>query len=208
MLTLHAAPTPNGIKLAILLEELGEPWQLRRLDLARGDTRTSAFLALNPVGKMPVLVDEGTGEIHVESGAMMMWLCDRTGRLLPADGAARRRVIEALFWQVGDVGPTFGHAHHFLTYHPGTAPAAEGLFTEAVARIYATLEVRLAAGDHVAGALSVADVALWPWVSRFDRHRIRLHNYPGVRRWYQRLADRPAFAAGYAALENGPIPRP
>lgn len=189
--------TPNGLKISILLEELGLPYQAHAVDITKGEQDTPAFRAISQSGKIPVIVDRGTGESLMESGAIMIHLAERTGRLLPKDGPERLPVLEWLMWQIGNFGPTLGHAHNFLTYNPGRAPYAEDIFREETKRLYATLEGRLTGRRHVAGDLSIADIALWPWVSRHERHKIDLKDYPSIRRWYLELADRPSFQRGY-----------
>ena len=149
------------------------------------------------------------GSTLMESGAIMIHLAERAGRLLPDEPAARLNVLEWLFWQVGNFGPTLGHAHNFLTYKPGRAPYAEDIFRTETRRLYDTLEARLEGRQYVAGDYSIADIAIWPWVSRFVRHKVDLADFPSIRRWYLELAARPAVIRGYAVPhDTGAIPLP
>lgn len=201
--------TPNGLKISILLEELGVPYQAHAVDITKGEQDLPSFRAVGQSGKIPVIVDRASGETLMESGAIMIHLAERAGTLLPAAARDRIEVIEWLMWQVGNFGPTLGHAHNFLTYNPGSAPFAEDLFRREVGRLYAALDRRLADRAFVAGDFSIADIAIWPWVSRFERHKVDLKNYPAVRRWYLELAARPAFERGYRVpFFTGDIPTP
>jgi GST-like protein len=133
----------------------------------------------------------------MESGAILIYLGDKTGKLLPKSGEARYRVIEWLMWQMGGLGPMLGQTHHFVKYHPGKAPYAEERYHKEAKRLYCVLDKHLAERAHIAGDYSIADIATWPWVSRFEYHRIDLADYPHVRRWYLELAKRPAVQRGY-----------
>lgn len=208
MIDFYTWITPNGLKISILLEELGLPYQAHAVDISKGEQDTPQFRAISQSGKIPVIVNRETGETLMESGAIMIHLAERAGRLLPKDDPERLPVLEWLMWQIGNFGPTLGHAHNFLTYNPGKAPYAEDIFRAETKRLYAALEGRLAGRRHVAGDLSIADIALWPWVSRHERHKINLKDYPGIRRWYLELADRPSFQRGYRVpFFTGEIPR-
>lgn len=197
MLDLHTWITPNGLKVSILLEELGLPYRAHAVDIAAGAQHRPPFAALSASGKIPLLVDHEAGLTLMESGAIMIHLADKAGWLLPPDGEARLEVVEWLMWQVGNFGPTLGHAHYFLTYHPGRAPFAEDHFRRETLALYDRLEARLGGREFVAGSYSIADVAIWPWVSRFARHKVDLQRFPNVRRWYGAIACRPAVQAGY-----------
>lgn len=198
MIDFYTWITPNGLKISILLEELGLPYRAHPIDITKGEQNTPEFRAISQSGKIPVIVDHEAGETLMESGAIMIHLAERTGKLLPCQGPERIEVLEWLMWQIGNFGPTLGHAHNFLTYNPGNAPYAEEIFREETARLYATLENRLNGRQFVSGGqLSIADIALWPWVSRYERHKINLANYPNIRRWYLELAGRPSIQRGY-----------
>lgn len=208
MIDLYTWITPNGMKISILLEELGLPYRVHAVDITRGEQDQPAFRAVSPSGKIPaVVLDDGS--MLMESGAIMIHLAERSGRLLPQEPAARRNVLEWLLWQVGNFGPTLGHAHNFLTYNPGKAPYAEEIFRTETRRLYHTLEARLEGRQYIAGDYSIADIAIWPWVSRFVRHKVNLDDFPNIRRWYLELAARPAVIRGYAVPHfTGAIPLP
>lgn len=208
MIDLYTWITPNGLKISILLEELGLPYRAHAVDITRGEQDAPAFRAVSPSAKIPAIVLED-GSTLMESGAIMIHLAERAGRLLPDEPAARLNVLEWLLWQVGNFGPTLGHAHNFLTYNPGRAPYAEDIFRTETRRLYETLEARLQGRQYVAGDYSIADIAIWPWVSRFVRHKVDLADFPSIRRWYLELAARPAVIRGYAVPhDTGAIPLP
>lgn len=210
MFDLYTWTTPNGRKLSIALEELALPYNVHAIDIGAGDQHSPAFLAINPNNKIPALVDTDTGAVLTESGSALLYLGQKTGRLAPpATDPGYWPVVNWVMWQMGGQGPMLGQAHHFLRFNPGvSAYAAERYGTEA-ARLYRVLDTHLTDRLHVAGDLSIADIAIWPWVSRFDYQQIDLGAYPAVRDWYLRLADRPAFQRGYAVpSDTGPIPRP
>lgn len=209
MIDLYTWITPNGLKISILLEELGLSYRAHAIDITKGEQDLPAFRAVSQSGKIPVIVDRDAGVTLMESGAIMIHLAERAGQLLPAAGRERLEVLEWLMWQVGNFGPTLGHVHNFLTYNSGKAPYAEGIFRRETGRLYAALEARLDGRDHVAGAYSIADISLWPWVSRYQRHKTDLTAYPNVLRWYRNLAGRPAVQRGYRVpFDTGDVPLP
>ncbi|MEP7455768.1 glutathione S-transferase N-terminal domain-containing protein [Phyllobacterium sp. SB3] len=201
--------TPNGLKVSIALEEFGLPYRAHTIDITRGDQFTPSYLAINPGAKIPAIVDHGTGMTLTESSAILIYLADKTGRFLAKDGPSRYRAFEWLIWQTGNFGPTIGHAHHFLTYHAGKAPFAEELFAKDTQRLYRTLDAALRDRRYLSDDYSIADIAIWPWVSRFERHKIDLNDYPEVRRWYLDIAKRDAVQRGYRVpVITGEIPVP
>lgn len=209
MLDFYTWITPNGLKISILLEELGLEYQAHAVDITSGEQDLPSFRAISQSGKIPLVVERETGKTIMESGAIMIWLAERAQRLLPTSGPARDEVIEWLMWQIGNFGPTLGHAHNFLTYNPGKAPFAEDIFRRETQRLYSALDARLQTREFVAGDYSIADIALWPWVSRFARHKTDLADFPSVRRWYLSLAARPAVQRGYRVPhDTGDIPLP
>jgi GST-like protein len=209
MIDFYTWITPNGLKISILLEELGLSYRAHAIDITKGEQDLPAFRAVSQSGKIPVIVDRDAGVTLMESGAIMIHLAERAGQLLPAAGRERLEVLEWLMWQVGNFGPTLGHAHNFLTYNSGKAPYAEDIFRRETGRLYAALEARLDGRDHVAGAYSIADISLWPWVSRYRRHKTDLTAYPNVLRWYRNLAGRPAVQRGYRVpFDTGDVPLP
>src|SRR5690606_600670 len=145
----------------------------------------------------------------MESGAILIYLAEKTGKLLPKNGDARYRVIEWLMWQMGGLGPMAGQAHHFAKYNPGKAPYAEERYVNEAKRLYGVLDRRLEGRDFVAGEYSIADIAIWPWVSRFQWQRVDLKQFPNVARWYESIAERPAVQRGYQVPKHaGDIPMP
>lgn len=209
MIDLYTWITPNGLKISILLEELGLPYTVHSVDITEGGQFAPDFTAISPSGKIPLIADRDTGLTLMESGAIMIYLADKAGRLLPPQGESRLNVIEWLMWQIGNLGPTLGHAHNFLTYNPGKAAFAEDVFRAETRRLYTTLDARLAGRRYVAGDYSIADIAIWPWISRFERHKTDLADFANVRRWYLELADRPAVQRGYSVPHfTGSVPRP
>lgn len=209
MIDLYTWSTPNGLKLSIALEELALPYRAYPVDITKGEQFAPAYRAIHPGAKIPAIVDREAGVTLTESNAILLYLAEKAGRLLPKDGRARLAAIEWLMWQAASFGPTLGHAHHFLTYHPGVAPAAETLFANETHRLYATLDAHLLRTAFVAGDYSVADIAIWPWVSRFERHKIDLHTFPNVKRWYLAIAGRDAVRRGYETPHHtGAVPLP
>ena len=192
--------TPNGRKVSILLEELGVPYDVHPIDITSDDQFAPDFLALSPNNKIPALRNRDTGLALMESGAIMLYLAETHGAFLPS-GDERWRTIEWLMWQMGGAGPMLGQAHHFLHFNPGKAPYAEERFSKEAHRLYGVLDRRLAARDFVAGAgrgdYSIADMSIWPWISRFEWQGIDMNAYPAVRDWYLRIAERPAVQRGY-----------
>jgi GST-like protein len=154
-------------------------------------------------------VDRETGISLMESGAILIYLADKAGQLLPREGEPRYRVLEWLMWQMGGLGPMLGQTHHFLRFNKGKAPYAEERFAKEAHRLYGVLDRRLAEHAFVAGAYSIADIAIWPWVSRFEWQTVDLGTYPNVKRWYETIARRPAVQRGYdVPKRTGDIPMP
>lgn len=208
MIRLYTWTTPNGRKISIALEELGLEYEVVPIDIGQGEQFDAEFLAISPNNQIPAIVD---GEISLmDSGAILLYLAAKTGRLAPpTDTPQYFDMLQWLMWQIGNFGPMLGQAHHFLTYNRGKSEYAEQRYHKEAQRLYSVLDARLEGRDHVAGELSVADIAIWCWVSRYSYQHINLRDYSNVLRWYLSLADRPAFARGYAVPEDvGPIPRP
>ncbi|WP_148254780.1 glutathione S-transferase family protein [Aidingimonas lacisalsi] len=189
--------TPNGRKVSILLEELELPYRTQAVDITQGEQHDPSFLAVGPNNKIPAIRDNETGMTLMESGAIMIYLAEKTGRFLPEDSEGRHRVFEWLMWQMGGFGPMLGQAHHFLRFNAGKAPYAEERFHQEAQRLYRVLDTRLADRDFVVDDYSIADMAIWPWASRFEWQRIDLNDYPNVKRWYKTIAERPAVQRGY-----------
>jgi GST-like protein len=200
MIDLYTWTTPNGRKISILLEELGVPYEAHGVDITAGQQHDPAFRKVAPAGRIPAIRDRETGQVMMESGAIMLYLAERFGRFVPR-GDDRWRCIEWLMWQMGSMGPFLGQAHHFLHYNPGVSDYGAKRYHAEAERIYATLNTQLRGREFVVGAgageYSIADMAIWPWVSRFQWHEIDLNGYPEVRRWYVALAGREAVQKGY-----------
>ena len=196
MIDLYSWTTPNGRKVSILLEELGVEYAAHAVNISEDEQFDPAFLAIAPNNKIPAIVDREAGVELMESGAIMLYLAEKYGQFLEV-GEGRLRVIEWLMWQMGGIGPFLGQVHHFVKYNPGKAPYAEERFSKEAKRLYGVLDRRLVGREFVAGEYSIADMAIWPWISRFEWQQIDLNDYPNVRDWYVRIAERPAVQRGY-----------
>ena len=210
MIDLYTWTTPNGRKVSIALEEMGLPYEAHAVDIGKDEQFAPDFLAIAPNNKIPAIRDRETGTALMESGAILIHLAEKTGTLMPTDGTGRLKVIEWLMWQMGGFGPMLGQAHQYLHFNPGKAPFAEERFAKEVARLYRVLDGQLGREGFVAGGeYSIADIAVWPWVSRFEWQRVSLDDYPEVRRWYVELAGREAVRKGYDVPKKvGEIPMP
>ncbi len=196
MIQLYTWGTPNGRKISIMLEEVGLPYQVIPIDISKDEQFNPAFLAINPNNKIPAIVDDG--QSLFESGAILLYLAEKSGKLLPDNATDKWQVLQWLMWQMAGQGPMLGQAHHFLHFNPGKSEYAEGRYFQETKRLYSVLDRQLEEQQHVAtDELSIADIAIWPWVSRYQFQKIDLHNFSNVLEWYLRLAKRPAFQAGY-----------
>jgi GST-like protein len=209
MIDLYTWTTPNGRKISIALEELGLPYKAHAIDISKDEQFAPAFLKISPNNRIPAIVDNDNGMSLFESGAILIYLADKTGKLMPKDGEGRYRVIEWLMWQMGGVGPMLGQVHHFVKYNKGKAPYAEERYSKEAARLYGVLDRRLEGREFLAGDYSIADIATWPWISRFEWQEIDLSKFPNVKRWYTAIANRPAVQRGYKVPKDvGDIPMP
>jgi GST-like protein len=209
MIDLYTWTTPNGRKVSIALEEMGLPYTVHPIDIGKDEQFAPDFLKISPNNRIPAIVDRDADYALFESGAILMYLAEKTGKLMPKDSASRYRVIEWLMWQMGGIGPMLGQAHHFLKFNVGKAPYAEERYANEAKRLYKVLNSRLEGRDFVAGDYSIADISIWPWISRFEWQGIDLNEYPNVKRWYLEIAKRPAVMKGYAVPKDmGPIPLP
>jgi GSH-dependent disulfide-bond oxidoreductase len=197
VIDLYTWTTPNGRKVSILLEELGLPYEVHPIDISKDEQFQPSFLAIAPNNRIPAIVDRDTGFHLMESGAILLYLAEKAGKLLPQDRDQRYRVIEWLMWQMGGAGPMLGQVHHFVKFNPGVAPYAEERYSKEAKRLYGVLDRRLEGRDFVADDYSIADIAIWPWMARFDWQGIDLDQFPNVKRWYLRIAERPAVQRGY-----------
>ena len=195
MIDLHMWPTANGKKIAIMLEECGLPYNAIPVNINKGDQFTPEFLAMNPNNKMPVIVDydvEGDPLTIFESGAILQYLGEKTGMLLPKDTRGKYQVLQWLHWQIGGLGPAAGQAHHFLQYCPEKVEYAMTRFKNEVARLYKVMDTQLSSQDYLAGDYSIADIAAWTWVFRYDWQGQYLKDFPNVERWFNTISQRPA----------------
>ena len=209
MIDFYTWSTPNGRKVSILLEELGLPYTVHAVNIGKDEQFAPDFLAIAPNNKIPAIVDHDTGVSLFESGAIMIYLAEKTGQFLPTEAKARAAVMQWLMWQMGGFGPMLGQAHVFLKFNRGLSQPAEERFAKEAKRLYGVLDRQLAENDHVAGDYSIADMAIFPWVARHDWHEIDLTAYPNVLRWYRAQAARPAVQRGYQVPSDvGPIPMP
>ncbi len=196
---LYFAPTPNGWKITIMLEECGLPYHLIPLNLAAGDQFDPEFLKISPNNRMPAIVDHETGLHIFESGAILQYLAEKTGRFMPIDPDGKYAVLQWLFWQVGGLGPMAGQLSHFVNYAPGGPAAHEYAYTRyknEYDRLFAVMERSLAEHEFLAGDYSIADMAAFPWVVPYKRFEQDMHPYPGVRRWFDTLKHRAGVRRG------------
>lgn len=205
MIDLYYWPTPNGWKISIMLEECALPYRLVPINIGRGEQFGPEFLAISPNNRMPAIVDsappDGGAPVPVfESGAILIYLAEKTGRFLPSDLRSRSQVLQWLMWQMGGLGPMAGQNGHFLLYAPEPVPYALDRYGKEVDRLYGVLERRLEhTGAHVGGAdYSIADMAIFPWVRTHKAQQVALARFPHVLRWYNRVFERPAVLRGLA----------
>ena len=199
MIDLYTAATPNGWKASIALEELGLPYELHALDLGAGEQKRPEFLAINPNGRIPAIVDRDEGDFAVfESGAILVYLAEKTGRLLPADAKGRSRVMQWLMFQMGGVGPMMGQANVFTRYFPEKLPSVIERYRREGRRLFEVLDGHLADREWLAGDYSIADIANWSWVHTHEWPGIEVDGLENLRRWIDAIAARPAVQKGVA----------
>ncbi|WP_294323410.1 glutathione binding-like protein [uncultured Sphingomonas sp.] len=214
MIDLHYWPTPNGHKITLFLEEADLPYTIHPVDIGKGEQFRPEFLAIAPNNRMPAIVDHeplgGGAPLSIfESGAILLYLAEKTGRFLPADVAGRYDAIQWLMWQMGGLGPMAGQNHHFNIYAPEKIPYAQDRYIRETARLYGVLDNRLADRDFIAGAYSIADMATYPWIVPHDAQGQKLEDFPHLKRWFDAIAARPATVAAYAkgkAVNDGSKP--
>ncbi|SFX23140.1 glutathione S-transferase N-terminal domain-containing protein [Marinospirillum alkaliphilum] len=202
LIELYYFPTPNGWKISILLEELGLPYVVKRVDITQGEQFDPAFLAISPNNRIPAVVDpDGPGGAPIsifESGAILQYFGRKTGRFYPQDERQRVEVDQWLMWQMGGFGPMLGQNHHFNKYAPEQVPYAIQRYTEETRRLYGVLDRRLAGRDYVAGDYSIADMALVGWASLWEGQKMNINDFPQVKAWLARVLARPAVQRGMA----------
>ena len=209
MYDLYTWATPNGRKISIMLEELELPYEVHTVNITKDEQFTPEFLKISPNNKIPALVDRDDGVSLMESGAILIYLADKTKKFLPESGLRRYEVLQWLMMQMGSVGPMLGQTHHFVRFNKGKAPYAEARYAKENARIYGVLERQLSGSQYLAGTYSIADIATWPWISRFEWQEMNFVDYPNLKRWYTEIAERPATIRGYDVPKTGAsIPMP
>ena len=205
MIDLYSWPTPNGHKVHILLEELGLPYRIHGVNIGTGEQFKPDFLRISPNNKIPALVDsdgpDGQPMALFESGAMLLYLAEKSGRFLPATGAARYTTLQWLMWQMGGLGPMLGQAHHFRIYAPEKIDYAIARYTNEARRLYGVLDARLANNSYLAGAdYTIADMAAFPWCRSASNQGVDWADYPHAKRWFDAVAARPAVQRGVELL--------
>jgi GST-like protein len=200
MIDLYTWGTPNGRKVSIMLEEVGLPYEVHPVNLRKREQFTPEYLSINPNNKIPAIIDrdgpDGKPFTLFESGAILMYLAEKTGKLMPQEIKARYEVIQWLMFQMGGIGPMFGQAHHFLRSASEKVPYAIERYRKETRRFYNVLDKRLAAGPFLAGDYSIADIATYPWVARYEWHEVRLEEFSRVKRWFDEISSRPAVRRG------------
>ncbi len=202
MIDLYTWATPNGRKISIMLEETGLPYRVHPVDIGKNEQFTPDFLAISPNNKIPAIVDPtgpaGKPLALFESGAILIYLAEKSGKLLPREPAARFDVLQWLMWQMGGFGPMLGQAHHFRKFAPEKIPYAVTRFTAEAERLWGVLDKQLAKTGYVAGDYSIADIAIYPWTQRYEWQGIDPEAFPNVSRWRKILGERPAVVKGMA----------
>ncbi|MCZ2407383.1 MAG: glutathione S-transferase N-terminal domain-containing protein [Burkholderiales bacterium] len=197
MIDLYTAATPNGHKVSIALEELGLPYEMHVLDLARGVQKEPWFLALNPNGRIPAIVDRDAEDFAVfESGAILLYLAEKTGRLLPQDAKGRSRVVQWLMFQMGGIGPMMGQANVFFRYFPEKIQPAIDRYQGECKRLFRVLDTHLQQHEYLAGDYSIADIANWAWVRTHRWSGVEIDDLPHMQRWVEAIRARPAVQKG------------
>ena len=212
MIDLYTWHTPNGRKVSIMLEEIGMPYKVFSINIAKDEQFQPHFLKISPNNRIPAIIDKDNNDYSLfESGAILMYLAEKSGKLLNfSDKDEYYRTIEWLMWQMGGVGPMFGQVHHFVKYNKGKSEYSEQRYSKEAKRLYSVMDKILEQNQYIAGkSYSIADISIWPWTARFDWQEIDLNEFPNVTRWYKEMADRPAVQKGWLVPQNDqviPIP--
>jgi GST-like protein len=205
MIDLYTWSTPNGRKVSIMLEEIALPYRAHAVNIGKGEQFKPEFVAINPNSKIPAIVDsegpDGKPMSLMESGAILVYLAGKTGKLLPESVRGRYDVLQWLMFQMGGVGPMFGQVHHFLRAAKQMVPYGIERYTTETRRLYGVLDAQLARREYLADEYSIADIATYPWVARYEWHKTRLEDYPNVLRWYDAISQRPAVQRGMRVPE-------
>lgn len=210
MIDLYTWTTPNGRKVSIMLEEIDLPYTAKPIDITKDEQFAPEFLKISPNNKIPAIYDHDEDFALMESGAILIYLAEKSGQFLPAEKHARMRVIEWLMFQMGSVGPMLGQANHFVHFNPDASEYGTERYSNEARRLYGVMDRRLGESAYFGGDdYSIADIAIWPWISRFSWHGIDITEFPNIVRWYRDIAARPAVQRGYDVPEkvsNIPMP--
>lgn len=196
MIDLYTFTTPNGRKASIMLEEVGLPYNVHKIDITKNDQFTPEYIAINPNSKIPAIIDQDAGITVFESGAILMYLAEKTGKLLPTDQKGRYLVIEWLMLQMGSIGPMFGQLNHFKKFAPEKITYAIERYEKETLRLYSVLDRQLKDNEFICGDYSIADVATYPWVAVYEFQGLTLDNHPNLKRWVETVQQRPAVERG------------
>jgi GST-like protein len=201
MIDLYTWTTPNGRKVSVMLEECGLAYRVHEINIGRDEQFTPEFLAINPNGKIPAIVDaqgpDGKPIAMMESGAILVYLAGKTGRFLPQSARGKFDALQWLMFQMGGVGPMFGQAHHFIRSAKEQVPYGIERYSRETRRLYGVLDKRLAGEQYLAaGEYTIADIATYPWIARHEWHQVDLSDFPNVKRWYEAIGARPAVRRG------------
>jgi len=198
MIDLYTFTTPNGRKASIMLEEVGLPYNVHKIDITKGEQFTPEFVAINPNSKIPAIADRDTGITVFESGAILIYLAEKTGKLLPTNDKERFQVLSWLMLQMGSVGPMLGQLNHFKKFAPEKIPYAVERYEKETLRLYSVLDGQLAEREFLCGDYSIADIATYPWIVIYEWQGLTLDSHPNLKRWLETVQQRPAVERGMA----------
>lgn len=196
MIELYTLGTPNGRKVSIMLEETALPYNTHIIDIRKNEQFTPEFIAINPNSKIPAIIDTDNDITLFESGAILIYLAEKTGQFLPTEPKKRIHVIQWLMFQMGGVGPMFGQLNHFKKYAPEKIPYAIQRYEKETLRLYGVLDSQLSKNEYISGDYSIADIAIYPWVAAYEFQELTLDNHPNLKRWFETLSQRPAVQRG------------
>ena len=203
MIDLYTWYTPNGRKVSLMLEECGLAYRTHAINIAKDEQFSPEFLRISPNNKIPAIVDNDNGKSLMESGAILMYLAEKTGMFWPTETETKWSTMEWLMFQMGGVGPMFGQCHHYTKYNSGKAPYAEDRYLGETKRLYGVMNEKLGKPRFLScDGYTIADIAVWPWVARFDWQTVDLNQFPNVRRWYLEILERPATRKGWNVPES------
>jgi len=206
MIDLYYWGTPNGLKIKLFMEEAGVAYRIIPVDIGKGEQFDPKFLSISPNNRIPAIVDhepaDGGPPLSLfESGAILLYMADKTGRFIPADLRGRVLTLQWLFWQVAGLGPMAGQNGHFTRYAPEKVPYAIDRYVKETNRLYGVLDRQLAAGEYIAGDYTIADMASYPWIVQYERHGQNLADFPHLKRWFERIRARPACQRAYEGVK-------